>query len=163
MALDLDYLQHTQQLHDTISLVQIPSLGTDQTYVFKSSVQDVKYLYHELKLLLTMAPHPGVIAAPLFLVTRKDRYGGSDKVYGFILPYHPLESLADVLGARSESKTLRLRDQIRWAAETTRALIHVHCTSAAFYSELKADNLLVVAGADGLEHVVLIDFEQMGK
>ena len=162
-CLDLSDLQHHRQIHDTISLVHIPKLGTGHSFIFKSSVQEVKYLYHELKLLLTMGPHSNIMPAPLFLVSRRDRYGGSDKVYGFILKYHPAGNLGDLLGARVETRTLRLCDQLRWAQEVTRTLIFIDSTPAVFYSELKADNLLLATDPSGTEHVLFIDFEQMGK
>ena len=162
-CIDLWELQHRQQIHDTISVVLIPCVHSSELFVFKSSVHDVKYMYHELKLLLTMEPCPHVMPPPLFLVTHKARYGGPDKVYGFILRYYPAGNLADALGARAAAGTLRLGDQFRWAEQVTRTLIHLHGTVAAFYPELKADNLLLAPSHAGEEDVLFIDFEQMGN
>lgn len=163
-ALDLNQLQHQRQLHDTISLVRIPSQGTEELFVFKSTVNEAKYLYHELKLLLSMPCHPNIMPPPLFLVSRKDRYGGADKIYGFILQYHSRGNLADTLAYRAQNGTLQLRDQFHWAKQITSTLITINQGPAKFYSELKADNLILAASESGpLHNVVFIDFEQMGN
>jgi hypothetical protein len=161
--LKLNQLQHYFQLHDTVSLVKIPDIDEHEFFIFKSTIGGIKYLYHELKLLLTMDSHPNVMPRPLYIVTHKDRYGGDDKVYGFILKYYVLGTLADTLASRAMTGTLDLRSQMRWAKEIITTLMAINRSPANFYSELKPDNLLLYIGADGLEHVLFIDFEQMGN
>jgi serine/threonine protein kinase len=160
-SVDIEELVLRQQLHDTISLVELPGrLGRGrEKVVFKSTVHEVKYMYHELKLLLTMPSHSGIMPKPLYLVTAKDRYGGEDKVFGFILPFFEGGNLADELSRRKYNGTLNLKDQFRWARQIAETLKVINISTARFYSELKADNLLL----DKDENVLFIDFEQMGK
>jgi hypothetical protein len=162
-SLNLNQLQQYAQLHDTVSLVKIPSINEHEFYIFKSTIHGIKHLYHELKLLLTMSPHPNVMPRPLYIVTDKDRYGGDDKVYGFVLRYYPLGTLADTLASRADNGTLDLGSQFHWAKEITTTLMAINESPAMFHSELKPDNLLLYTDADGLEHVLFIDFEQMGN
>ncbi|KAL4789303.1 hypothetical protein BDV19DRAFT_395185 [Aspergillus venezuelensis] len=93
----LTELERCRQLHDTISLVRIRGRYTDRQLIFKSSINEVRYVYPELKLLLTMPPHSNVIPRPLFVVTGADRYGGEDKVYGFLMEHCQQRNLADIL------------------------------------------------------------------
>ncbi|KAF2761735.1 hypothetical protein EJ05DRAFT_496635 [Pseudovirgaria hyperparasitica] len=157
--ISLDELRLLGQLHDTVSLVMLPTSVGGKKAIFKSSLHDVKYMYHELKLLLTMRPHVNVMSKPWHLVTVKDRYGGDDKTVGFILPFYEQGNLADIVSYRKGLGTLELKDQFRWAMQIVVALRHVKTGPAKFYSELKADNLLL----DNDDNVVLIDFEQMGN
>ena len=160
LTLSLNDLVLLRQLHDTISVVQIPGMHTNELFVFKSAVYGIKHLFHELKLLITMDPHPNVLPKPLYIVTMEDRYGGSDKVCGFILKYYPKGNLAEVLSSRAESNSLNLKDQFRWARQVASTLIWTHDGPARFYSELKVDNLLV---SEPAEDIVFIDFEQIGN
>jgi serine/threonine protein kinase len=159
-TISLYHLEHYSQIHDTISLVRIPTLHSDKLFVFKSAVDDVKFLYHELKLLLTMPPHSNIMPRPLFLVINKDRYSTENKVYGFVMEYRSQGNLADMLAERAEKGTLELKDQFNWARQITSTMIFIKESPARFYSELKPDNLVL---SDGAERVILIDFEQMGN
>jgi DNA-binding transcriptional regulator YhcF (GntR family) len=67
--------------------------------------------------------------------------------------------LADELSRRKYNGTLNLKDQFRWARQIAETLKVINISTARFYSELKADNLLL----DKDENVLFIDFEQMGK
>jgi len=156
-------LQHLAQLHDTVALVRIPEINQHEFFIFKSTIHGIKHLYHELKLLLTMDPHPNIIPRPLYIVADKDRYGGDDKVVGFILRYYSLGTLADALVPRTGAGSLDLRTQIRWSKEITKTLMAINKSPAKFYSELKPDNLLLHTGEDQQEHILFIDFEQMGN
>ncbi|CAO2655439.1 Nn.00g105030.m01.CDS01 [Neocucurbitaria sp. VM-36] len=158
-TVDISQLTLLYQVHDTISLVSLPESLAKEQVVFKSTIHDVKYLYHELKLLLSMPKHPNIMQKPLYLVTGKDRYGGDDKLFGFILPYLPRGNLADIVSRRKQHGQLLLKDQFRWARQIVEGLKVVNASSAKFYSELKADNLLL----DRNDNVLLIDFEQMGN
>ncbi|KAJ4367025.1 hypothetical protein N0V83_007555 [Neocucurbitaria cava] len=158
-TVDFTQLNLLHQLHDTISLVSLPGSLAHEQVVFKSTVSDVKYLYHELKLLLSMPKHPNIMQKPLYIVTGKDRYGGDDKVFGFILPYFPSGNLADVVSRRKQQGSLTLKDQFRWALQIVEALKFINASPARFYSELKTDNLLL----DRDDNILFIDFEQMGN
>lgn len=157
-SLSLDHLEHHHQVNDAISLVRVREIFGIELVVLKTSISDVKYLYHELKILLTMRPHPNIIARPLYVVTRMDRYGGDDKVYGFLLEYHSRGNLANELERRLRQGTLYIKDQLRWAHQITSTLMFIVKTPTRFYSELKPDNILL---SDPDEQVILIDFEQV--
>jgi len=162
-VVDLTDLQMQFQLHEAITLVRISTRHPSKNFVFKSLVRDVKYLYHELKMLLSMEPHPNIISRPLYIVTKRCRFGGKEGVCGFILPYYPLGTLRDML---SHSRcgilpSVSLRDQFRWARQVTHALIHINNSTPGFYPDLKPDNVLL-STHDGIRHATLIDLEQRG-
>jgi len=157
-TIDINTLTLIRQLHDTISLVSLPKSGKREEVIFKSTTQDTRYLYHELKLLLAMPEHAGIMSRPLYLVTGKTRHG-EEKVFGFILPYYRRGNLADILGHGKHIGSLSLKDQLRWARQVTQTLKVINSPPAKFYSELKVDNLLV--NEDG--NIVFIDFEQSGQ
>ena len=167
-AIDLDEIQLQSQPHESITLVRIPTRCCDQTVVFKSLVQDTKYMYHELKMLLTLEPHPNIISRPLYVVTKKCRFGGKIAVCGFILPFYPHGSLVGALeDARRAGlpSSVCLRDRLRWSIQITRALIHINKSSLGFYPDLKPDNVLLVPSheSEGADlNAVLIDLEQRG-
>ena len=152
----LELLDHT---HETISLVSIPHLHDRTTrFVFKA-VTPARFIphnptqtYHELKLLLAMAPHPNITARPLYVVTGTPKLG----ICGFILPYYQGGSLLEVLALAS---TTPLLNRVRWSRQITSALLHIHTrTVAGYHADLKPDNVMLTAGGDA----VLVDFEQRG-
>jgi hypothetical protein len=152
----LELLEHT---HETISIVSIPHLHDQTTrFVFKA-VKPARFApinpaqtYHELKLLLAMAPHPNITVRPLYVVTGTPKLG----ICGFILPYYPGGSLLQVL---TPASTTPLLDRIRWSRQITSALLHIHTrTIARYHADLKPDNVMLTAGGDA----VLVDFEQRG-
>jgi serine/threonine protein kinase len=159
-SVDLDALEHEAQLHDTVSLVRIPKLYGSRSLIFKSMLHETKYMYHELKLLLTMPAHTNIIAKPEHIVVRKDDWNVETKVLGFILEYHHQGALGNIIASRSRRGVLRFNDQIRWAKQITAALIAIHKGPARFYSELKPNNLLV---SDPGDNIIFIDFEQSGN
>ena len=164
-SIDHTNLKLQRQLHEAISVVSILEQGVDtRSFIFKSLVNDVKYMYHELKLLLNMPSHPNVISKPLYIVTKKSRFGGKVGVCGFILPYLPYGTLQDML---SGSTTFTLSSQVRWARELTEALMHVRASPTKFYSNLKPNNVLMSPTSPSSLNcdpnsldVKLIDFEQ---
>ena len=153
-------MEHHHQLNDAISLVRVREVFGIELFVLKTSISDIKYLYHELKLLLTMPPHLNIIARPLYLVTSSDRHGGDDRVYSFLLEYHSQGNLANELEQRLRQGTLHLKDQLRWARQITSTMMFIMKKPTRFYSELKPDNVLL-SGPD--EDAILIDFEQVGN
>lgn len=162
-SIDLADLRIHYQPHEAISLVLLPSHLDSKLVVFKSLVRDPKYLYHELKMLLTTSPHLNIVSRPLYIVTKKCRFGGKVGVCGFILEYYHLGALRDILWQSSSSltPTFTLRDQFRWAREITEAIIHINNSAPGFYPDLKPDNVVITL-RDGIRHAILIDLEQRG-
>ncbi|OIW34612.1 hypothetical protein CONLIGDRAFT_626649 [Coniochaeta ligniaria NRRL 30616] len=157
-TIDTSDLLYRSQIHEAITLVTIPSSpDPNREYVFKSLLRDQKYLYNELKMLLTLPPHANLISRPPYIVTHKCRFGGKRGVAGFILDYYPLGSLARHLS----SPTPSLSDRFRWARQITSALIHVNA-SGGFYPDLKPDNIVLRQTQSGEIDAVLLDLEQRG-
>ena len=154
-------LQLHQQFHESISLVHIKHREDKGLLIFKSTVQDTRFLYHELKLLLSMAGHPNIVSRPLFVVTKDCRFGGKLGVCGFILKYYPLGTLRDAISSGPHDKPGYFKHAFRWARETVSALLYIQTTPARFYSDLKLNNILLAPGTDATR-VVLVDFEQRG-
>ena len=151
-----------RQPHEAISVVRIPSQHGLENFVFKSLTKGLRYLYHELKMFLSLPPHPNIIRRPLYIVTKKGRFGGKQGVCGFVLPYYSFGNLRDVLSASACGRIeITLEDQIRWARQITSALLHIINSPVRFYSDLKPDNVLLHR-ENGRTNVVLIDFEQRG-
>jgi hypothetical protein len=168
-VLDLQALRLISQIQDTVSLVSIPSHRDNELFIFKSNVTEPKYLYHELKVLLTLSPHPHLVSRPLFLVAKRCAFGGKNAVCGFILPYYLGGSLKDVLPSQMLKGTLTLATQIKWAIQITEVLQHIYA-SGSFYSDLRPENIVLhpcqtlnTFDESGDLSIVLIDFEQRGN
>ncbi|KAI4177286.1 MAG: hypothetical protein LQ346_007711 [Caloplaca aetnensis] len=158
--LDIGHVHFHHQLHDAITLVRIPQKSETDLYAFKSLTHDLKFMYHELRTLLTMRPHPNVISKPLYLITQKCRFGGKVGVCGFILEYHSGGNLRDAL--RRDSPTLRtVGERLRAAAGITSALLHIQSDWCGFYSDLKLPNI-VLSSSHKDSKAILVDFEQRG-
>jgi hypothetical protein len=156
--IDIASLQLISQPFPTVSLVHIRD-HRSQTYVFKSLPDDLKYFYHEIKVLLTLEQHPNIVARPHYLVTKKSRFGGKMGICGFVLTYFPAGTLRDRLSRASLSEP-GLRDQLRWARQMTSALIHIHDSALGFYTNLKLNNIVMSETNEGQADPILIDFEQ---
>lgn len=156
--LDLSDLELRQQPHESISLVQIPKYRGLELMVFKSVTDDLKHMYHELKIRLALPPHENIAGRPLYIVTKKCLFGGKKGVCGFVMEYHPLGSLRSVLPARQRNKTLKLQDQFKWALQIVSTLIHLKYSAKIFYPDLRPENLLL----NNDNNIVLVDFEQRG-
>ncbi|KAH8590974.1 hypothetical protein B0O99DRAFT_280621 [Bisporella sp. PMI_857] len=157
--LDLSLIR---QLHDSISLVTIK--GRSERFIFKSTTSDPETLYHEIKFLLQIAPHPNIIEPPKYLVTKDCAFGGRKGVCGFILTYLGGGSLRDVLPLLSMQEALTMGVRIRWSIQIVFALLHFRDQTGSFYSDLRPDNILlsdVVSNPDS--KIVLVDFEQRGN
>ena len=165
-TIDIGHLRLERELHDSVSLVHIVknSHSMNQSFIFKSNADDLKYLYHELKFLLTCPPHPNVMTSPLYIVTKKSSFGGKHGIYGFILPYYSLGSIRDKLPTRNLTGTLNMKLKLKWSRQITLALIHIREKARSFYSDLRPDNILLSSSeAEECEDAVLIDFEQRGN
>ncbi|KAK0941358.1 hypothetical protein LTR29_007045 [Friedmanniomyces endolithicus] len=165
-VITLGSLRLVRQLHDSISVVSLAS-SPEYLYAFKSTVENLVYVYHELKFLLAAPPHPNVMPRPEYIVTQRCAFGGKQGVVGFLLPYYPMGAIRDILPARVRADALPVTQKIKWCIQVTKALIHVHEQGGAFYSDLRPDNVLLAAftNAEGqrMERIVLCDFEQRGN
>lgn len=166
-VVDLNRLRLKQQLHDSISVINMVAESgglSTRDFVFKSSTVGPKFLYRELKFLLTNSHHVNLIGAPLYIVTKKCNFGGKHGICGFILPYYPLGSIRDILPIRTLAGTLTFRQQINWSRQIVSALIHIREVAGTFYSDLRPDNVLLSQSEpNGPENLVLCDFEQRGN
>ncbi|KAJ0124358.1 hypothetical protein J7T55_005696 [Diaporthe amygdali] len=186
--IDLQELRLIAQPHEAISIVKIPKLstcskGATTLFAFKSVLDDLRYMYHELWRLLTLAPHPNMVARPLFIVTTRSRFGAKEGVCGFVLEYFPRGTMRDLL-VRSRTNRrvvgdgipqlrLSVTDKFRIAREITSALLHLQALGT-FYPGIKYTNVVMrerwsgvsdkaddkdKAGCSTLSPV-LIDFDQ---
>ena len=150
---DIAEVHLLRQLHDSVSLIQL----RNQRYILKALTSHPKYLYHELKVLLTLPSHPNIISRPVHLVTKQCRFGGKIAVIGFTLHYHEKGTLRDCLSLQRTQNSLHFHDQLKWAIQLTEALRCIR-NEGNFYCDLRLDNV-VLNDDDG---VVLIDFEARG-
>lgn len=155
--IDIGRIRLCRQLHDSVSLVQVLDSQGPQMMVLKALTSYPKYLYHELRILLTLPPHPNIISRPRHIITKKCSFGGKTAILGFTMLYHPAGTLRDILPFRSIHGNLRVADQLKWAIQLTSALIHIY-DHGRFYSDLRLDNILLSDNDD----LVLVDFEQRG-
>lgn len=153
-AVDLFDVHVEKILHDSVCLVRIRG----QLFIFKALVSGVKYLYHELKTLCTLKPHPNVIGRPIHVVSRVCRFGAKRAVVGFTTFYHSRGSLRDVIPQLRIHGQLRLSDQVKWSLQIADALEHLRSSSNTYYPDLRLDNIVLSDKSD----VVMVDFEQRG-
>lgn len=158
--LEVNVLQHKAQLHDSVSVVAVPHLYGSREFIFKSSLRRPKYVYHELKLLLTMDAHPNVISKPLHLVAERDEKSGTMYILGFILNYHTSGTLKEALDSWCVQGKQCLTLQYHWARQIIETLQAIMTGPARFFSEIKPDNLIVSQPGND---IVFIDFEQAGN
>ncbi|KAK0644624.1 hypothetical protein B0T16DRAFT_290127, partial [Cercophora newfieldiana] len=162
---DWSELELVQQLHESITLVRVPSrMGPSSLMVYKAVTEDLQYMYHELRVMLSMASHPCIIGSPNYVVVKQCRFGGKLGICGFLLDYHPHGSLQTAL---QSGEPITLRQKLYWAESLLHALVHVRDNGPGFYSDLKPNNVLLVPATpnsrDGLTAPLLIDFEQRGS
>jgi hypothetical protein len=157
-VIDLSELKLQKQLHESISLVQIPKLHGSELLAFKSLTDDLKYIYHELKVRLTLPPHANITDRPLYIITRQCLFGGKKGVCGFVMRHYSVGSLKSALPERRISMTLSLRDQLRWSLQITSALLHLNTRANRFFPDLRPENILI----DDDNDLAVTDFEQRG-
>lgn len=153
-TIEINEVVYLSQLHDSVCLVAIEG----KTWIFKALTSYTKYLYHELKQLLTITPHPNIIARPAHLVTKKCSFGGKVAVIGFTLEYHTWGSLRDLIPFLRIHNMVTVADEIRWSIQLASALCHLRETSTIFYPDLRLDNIVLSETKDA----VMVDFEQRG-
>ncbi|KAI5457329.1 hypothetical protein BGZ63DRAFT_428045 [Mariannaea sp. PMI_226] len=153
-SLDFEELQTVKRLHDTVSIVLLPS---GEKAIFKGVVAVASRMYHELRELLRIPCHPNVMAKPTFLATRTAG-SSQDPICGFILDYHPGGTLLDKILRSSEQNPITLKDKMKWIWQIIIALEHIH-RAGSFYPELRPENIVFSKNGD----IVLVDFEQFGS
>ena len=157
-VVDLHKLRLVRQFNDAVSLVSIE--GLDGLHIFKPNTSDPKFLYHELKLLLSMPRHPNIIAPPHLLVIKQSVFGAKRGVCGFILHYHAGGCLRDALARKALCGSLAMETKTKWARQLISALVHIQESAEQYYSDLRPDNVVLTSRS---ENIVLIDFEQRGN
>ncbi|KAF4498018.1 kinase-like domain [Fusarium agapanthi] len=160
-TVDFRSLQFQRRLHDTIDVVSIDGHG-NQEFVFKSLMNDIKYLYHELKTLMAIKPHPNIILSPIYPVTKRCGFGGRRGVCGMILKYYRRGTLRRWLKEhRQIPSEISHTTKGSWAKQIVSALIHIKNHGPGYYTNLKLDNVVVAESHDySVLKVVIIDFEQ---
>lgn len=153
-AIDISQVQFLEQIHDSTCQVRVD--GVD--YVMKALTSFSKYLYHELKLLLTMKPHPSIMSAPVHIVTKKVKFGSKRAVLGFTLEFHEHGTMRDIVPLLGSSGSLTSTEQFKWAIQIASGLVHLRETSGNFYPDLRLDNIVLSSNRDA----VMVDFEQRG-
>jgi hypothetical protein len=165
-AICLSRLQLVRQIHDSVSVVKIAS-ASDVLFAFKSTVENLEFVYHELKFLLTIPPHAHIMPPPPFIVTKRSLSDEKEGVVGFLLPYYPSGSIRDTLVRTSLNDSISMVSRLRWCYQITSALAHVYEKGGTFYSDLRPDNVLLASTTslecDVLDRVILCDFEQRGN
>ncbi|GAM35633.1 hypothetical protein TCE0_017f04118 [Talaromyces pinophilus] len=159
-SIQLSQLELITEQHETISLVRLKDKPHER-FVLKSATGNPRFLYHELRMLLSMQPHANIIRRPRYLVTKQVNFGGKKGVCGFLLEYHAGGTLAATLTTQNGGK-MQLETKTRWACQIASALAHVKSSPVGYYSDLKLDNI-VLKESGGEYDAVLIDFEQRGS
>jgi len=62
--IDIRHVRHCRQLQGSVSVVQVSGRQGSHSKVMKALMSHPKYLYHELKLLLTLLAHLNIISWP---------------------------------------------------------------------------------------------------
>jgi hypothetical protein len=160
-VIEINELELVAELHESISLISVKGKPYER-FVLKSSTSGPRYLYHELRLLLSIQPHPNIIGRPSYIVTKKVKFGGKKGVCGFLLEYHPAGNLARAMSHGSSIfKMMNLETRFRWSYQIASALAHIKRSPARLFSDMKLENV-VLKETNGQYDVVLIDFEQRG-
>ncbi|KAF4123958.1 Protein kinase domain [Geosmithia morbida] len=153
-AVDVGEFAYVSQLHDSVCLVELAG----EVLIFKALTSYSKYLYHELRQLLLMRPHPNIISRPVHLVTKRCGFGSKVAVLGFTEEFHTGGSIRDLIPFLELHNRLAPATKARWASQLSSALVHLRHEVGTFYSDLRLDNIVLSASGD----VVMVDFEQRG-
>lgn len=151
---DINNVVYISQLHDHVCLIKIDG----QVWTFKALTSHPKYLYHELHRLLTIKPHPNIIAKPVHLVTKVCKFGGKVAVIGFTTEYHPPGSLQDLIPFLQLHQKISLADKTKWGVQLSSALSHLCETTSTCYPDLRLDKIVLSESND----IIIIDFDQRG-
>ncbi|KAK4223413.1 hypothetical protein QBC38DRAFT_51704 [Podospora fimiseda] len=172
-VINIDKLKYKRRLAGSICLVEVS--GQEQALgelIFKCQAMDVKAIYRELRNLFWLPVHPNLPRRPLFLVSKKVRFGGKRGICGFVTEFFPTGTIDSAIRRHQrEPGGLPLSLRLSWAKDLACALIAIRNSPLKCYTDLKLDN--VVLSDDTLHaesnhaqaklapsRAVLIDFEQ---
>ncbi|KAL1872123.1 hypothetical protein Daus18300_004492 [Diaporthe australafricana] len=160
-TIDIFNLVHVRQLQDSVCLVKYRGEeGTEVLWALKALISSVKYMYHELRNLLSMPPHPNVLGRPTRLVTKNTRSNARRTVViGFLEPYYSGINLRDALPVLRMNKRLYLEDQISWAKQICSGLVHIRQEGNMYYADMRLDQIVMTPDN---KRPVILDFEQRG-
>lgn len=180
MAVPWETLELLSHAHENISIVRIAGQPDGPSFVFKALMEDTHYMYHELRLLLSMESHPNIIARPPALVVKSRPGGAPPGVAGFLLDLVPGPTLQERLHAEHKqdpaAKMNRFGQKASWARQLASALLHVRNQPPGYFPDFKPNNIVFAPGGGGggggggghpnadesLDRPVLLDFEQRG-
>ncbi|EHK24821.1 uncharacterized protein TRIVIDRAFT_208624 [Trichoderma virens Gv29-8] len=153
-TVDIHDVVYLSQLHDSVCLIEYEG----KTWIFKALTSYTKYLYHELRQLLSINAHPNIVARPVHLITKKCTFGSKTAVIGFTLEFHVHGSLRDLIPFLQVHDQVSLADKAKWSVQLASALVHLRETTGIFYPDLRLENIVLSGSGD----VVMVDFEQRG-
>ncbi|KAK1989537.1 hypothetical protein LZ30DRAFT_683081 [Colletotrichum cereale] len=153
-CIDISEVHVVEQIHDSVCLVRLHGC----LWILKTLTSYTKYLYHELKLLLSAKPHPNVMSRPAHLVTKRCSFGSKIAVVGFTLEYHRYGTMRDIVPLQRIHNTFSPAEQFKWSIQITSGVLHHRKTSGTFYPDLRLDNVVMSKDRDA----IMVDFEQRG-
>ncbi|KAK1962951.1 hypothetical protein LY78DRAFT_217329 [Colletotrichum sublineola] len=153
-CVDISEVHVVEQIHDSVCLVRF----NGRLWILKTLTSYTKYLYHELKLLLSAKPHPNVMSRPAHLVTKQCSFGSKIAVVGFTLEYHRYGTMRDIVPLQRIHDTFCPVEQFKWSIQITSGVLHHRKTSGTFYPDLRLDNVVMSKDRDA----IMVDFEQRG-
>lgn len=166
--IDIFDLIFVQQLHDSVCVVRyrdgagcdLENLKQEGLWVLKALTSSVKFMYHELRVLLTMPAHPNIISTPTRLVTKVTRMNKKrTAVVGFLMPFHSGGGLRDELPLLRVNHRLHLKDQTSWARDICSGMLHIRLKAHTFYPDLRLDQIVFPADK---KRPIIVDMEQRG-
>lgn len=161
MAVSWQSLELISYPHENISVVGIAG-QRDVSFIFKALVEDTHYMYHELRLLLSMENHPNIIARPHAIVL-KNRPDGVPGIAGFLLNLYPGPTLQQRLQVGYTA--FEMSDKVAWSRQLVSALLHVRTQQPGYFPDFKPNNIVFTGSencATPFKKPVLLDFEQRG-
>ncbi|KAK2047107.1 hypothetical protein LZ31DRAFT_461316 [Colletotrichum somersetense] len=153
-CIDVSEVHVVEQIHDSVCLVRLHG----RLWILKTLTSYTKYLYHELKLLLSAKPHPNIMSRPAHLVTKRCGFGSKVAVVGFTLEYHRYGTMRDIVPLQRIHDTFSPAEQFKWSIQITSGVLHHRKTSGTFYPDLRLDNVVMSKDRDA----IMVDFEQRG-
>lgn len=166
-TLDIFDLVFVEQLQDSVCTVRFRHDAApdrhengpqDTLWVLKALTSSSKFMYHELRVLLSMTPHENIVARPTRLVTKKCKMNNvREVVVGFLLPFYSGGGMRDQLPLLRIQGTLELRDQIRWAKDICSGMLHIRTTANTYYPDLRLDQIVF---SHDRQRPIILDFEQ---
>lgn len=171
-SVDIYKLAFVRQLHDSVCVVRYRKdraangckdgnpEGEDGLWVFKALMNNLKYMYHELRVLLNMPAHPNVVARPSRLVVKKYKLNKKrENVVGFLMPFYSGGGLRDELPLLRMNHRLELKDQVRWARGICSGVLHIRFSANTYYPDMRLDQIVLPAND---KRPIILDFEQRG-